>query len=450
VKARWRVSVALIGAIAMAGSVPLLRSAAESGGATGAEPAPKPKLLEVYAGSPVLARMGERVLLPVRVVCTASDGEPCPALVTVAVRSGEDAQWRAVTTPATPDLEFDLSAAAARAGTGAGSVEFFVRARGPAGSTVTLPAAGASAPQRFFVAHEMRVIRAPEIPFGRVRTGTTALFLPWGSGPGRAGLVPGRESATLGPSSFDVDATGRIYLADAMQHRIAVFSRGRLRRETVLPLGARADVALTKTGSLFAMDQSGPNVTLRRIDPAGRPGPSLSLGRALLGQIRTDGEEAVADLLPEDQWAAVDAGRSGSLARSGTSTGRPAHGAQLLRAIDEHSLRLGTVSGGRVVDAVEVRFPDLLGEVALAEHDGSGGYWAVVHVWRSHPSPADQFQVVHLTAGRIVDSFAVGDSRFADTPPLGRFRLGQDGNLYQLMTRSDGMRIVRYRLGGGS
>jgi hypothetical protein len=355
-----------------------------------------------------------------------------------------------MTTPATHDVQFDLTAPAARAGASGGAVEFFVRANGPAASTVTLPAAGAEAPQRFFVVHEIPVIRAPEVPFGRVRTGTTALFLPWGSGPGRAGLAPGRESATLGPPSFDVDATGRIYLADAMQDRIAVFSRGRLQRETAISIGARADVALTKAGALFAMDQSGLSVTLRRIDPAGRPGPLLTLGSALQGQIRTDGEEAVADLLPQDQWVAVDPGRSGSLARSGTSSGRPVQGTQLLRVIDEHSLRLGAVSGSRVVDAVEIRFAQLLGEVALAERDGSSGYWAVVHVWRSHPSPADQFQVVHVTAGRIVDSFAVGDSRFADTPPLARFRLGLDGNLYQLMTGADGMRIVRYKLGGGS
>jgi hypothetical protein len=448
VKARWRISVALVGAIAMAGSVPLLRSAAGSGGARETEP--PPKALEIYAGSPVLVTAGEKVRLPVQVVCATSAGEPCPASVTVAARSAGDQRWRAKTTPATPDLEFDLSAPATRAGAGGGSVEFFVRARGPAGSTNTLPTAGAAAPERFFVVQRVSVVRAPEIPFGRVRTGTTALFLPWGSGPGRAGLVPGRESATLGPSSFDVDAKGRIYLADAMQDRIAVFSRGRLQRETALSIGARADVALTASGAVFAMDQSGPNVILRRIDPAGRPGPSLSIGPAPQGQIRTDGQGAAAQLLPQDQWVSVAADRSGSLSRSGTTTGRPMHGAELIRVIDEHSLRLGTVSGDRVIDAVEVRFPQLLGEVALIERDGSGGYWAVVHVWRSNPNPADQFQVVHLAGGRIVDSFAVGDSRFADTPPLGRFRMGLDGNLYQMMTGSDGMRIVRYRLGGGS
>jgi hypothetical protein len=434
VKARWRVSVALIGAIALAGSVPMLRSAAVSGSRAGAEPAPR--LLEIYAASPVLVRAGERVRLPVQVVCATSAGESCPASVTMAARSAGDSRWRVRTTPATPDLEFDLSAVAGRAGADGGSVEFFVRARGPAGSTAAL--------------QQIPVVHAPTIPFGRVQTATTVLFLPWGSGPNRAGLVPGREGATLGPSSFDVDAKGRIYLADAIQDRIAVFSRGRRVRQIPIALGARADVALTGAGAIFAIDRSGSNVTLRRIDPAGRVGAALSLGPAIGGQIRTDGQGAVVDLLPQDQWVAVVADRFGWLTPSGTSSGRPVHGAQILRAIDDHSLRLGTVSGTRVVDAVEVRFPHLLGEVALVESDGSGGYWAVVHVWRSTPSPADQFQVVHIADGRIVESFATGDARFADTPPLGRFRLGPDGNLYQLMTGSDGMRIVRYGLGGES
>jgi hypothetical protein len=448
VRVRWRVSLALIGAVALAGSVPMLRSASGSGGATGTEPGPK--LLEIYAGSPVLVRAGERVRLPVHVVCATSSGEPCAASVTVAARSPGDPHWRMRTTPATSDLEFDLSAPANRAGASGGFVEFFVRARGPAGSSAALPAAGAAGPHRFFVLKEIPVVRAPSIAFGRIRTGTTALSLPWGSGPTRAGLTPGRESATLGPSSFDVDARGRIYLADVMQDRIAIFADDRLQRQIPITLGARADVALTDAGALFAIDRSGPNIVVRRIDPAGRVGPALSLGTALQGQIRTDGQEAVADLLPQDRWVAVEPDRFGSLARSGTTSGRPVQGTQLLRVIDEHSLRLGTVSGGRVVDAVEVRFSGRLGEVALAETDGSGGYWAVVHVWRSSPGPADQFQVVHLASGRIVESFAVGDSRFADTPPLGRFRLGLDGNLYQLMTRSDGVRIVRYKLGGGS
>ena len=114
--------------------------------------------------------------------------------------------------------------------------------------------------------------------------------------------------------------------------------------------------------------------------------------------------------------------------------------------ITEDFLRLAVVADGRLVDPIEVRFAQPLGELALAEPDGSNGYWAVVHVRRDHP-PADQYQVVHISGGRVVQNFAIGDRRFADTPPLARFRLGRDGFLYQLLTSSAGMRIVRFDLG---
>ena len=70
----------------------------------------------------------------------------------------------------------------------------------------------------------------------------------------------------------------------------------------------------------------------------------------------------------------------------------------------------------------------------------------MVHLWRDRP-PADQYQVVHVSGGRVAATFAVGDRRFADTPPLGRFRLGRDGALYQLVTDQEGVRILRYDLG---
>jgi hypothetical protein len=82
--------------------------------------------------------------------------------------------------------------------------------------------------------------------------------------------------------------------------------------------------------------------------------------------------------------------------------------------------------------------------VALAEPDGSGGYVVVVRVWRWKPKPADQFQVIHISKGRVAETFAVSSRSFADTPPLSRFRLGGDGRIYQLVTGPDGIRIVRF------
>ena len=99
---------------------------------------------------------------------------------------------------------------------------------------------------------------------------------------------------------------------------------------------------------------------------------------------------------------------------------------------------------------MELRSAHRFGEVALAEPYGAGGYVVVVRVWRSRPKPADQFQVIHISGGRVIQTFAVSSRSFADTPPLSRFRIGPDGSLYQLATGSSGIRIVRFELKGES
>jgi hypothetical protein len=97
---------------------------------------------------------------------------------------------------------------------------------------------------------------------------------------------------------------------------------------------------------------------------------------------------------------------------------------------------------------VELRSSQRFGEVALAEPDGSGGYVVVVRTWQWRPKPADQFQVVHISNGRMAQSFAVSSRSFVDTAPQSRFRLGDDGHLYQLVSTSAGIRIVRFELKG--
>jgi hypothetical protein len=408
-------------------------------------------VLEVYARSPVLVRSGERVLLPVRVVCATAAGDPCSSSVTLGTRTEDATPWLLTKAPATGSLEFDLTGPAARAlARGAGKVAFFVEARGPAGSMATLPSKGRAGPEDVFVAQDIPVAPAPRPSFEAVPRGRTILSLPWGSGGLRVGLLPGRESATLGPASFDIGDDGRVYLADSVQDRIAVFSHGRLIRQTPVEISSRADIAVDAAGGVFVLDGRGhQRIEVRRIDPSGGLGDPVDLGPGIPGQVRTLGDRAEVSVQPSDQWTALSATGDG-LRPSRPVTGRPVAYGRLLRVVTANSLRLATVRSDAVVDAVEVRFSTDVGEVALAEPDGSGGYWAVVHLRWDTPSPADRYVVVHVVAGRVTQSFAVRDARFAHTPPLAKFRLGPDGSLYQLTTTSRGVRIVRYPLGGES
>jgi hypothetical protein len=431
---RWRV---LVSSVAAALAVGAAQAGATRPQAIGS--------LEIYQTNPVLVRAGETVLMPVGVVCSTADGNPCTATVALGTRDGGSEPWQVTNVEFAPGLTFDLTGPASRAvgSSASGSVSFYLTAEaagGPSAATVDVESSSRS----FYVTRDLPVLSIPTVAFGRVRRGTTALFLPWGSGRIRAGLVPGAESATLGPPSFDVDGSGRIYLADAVQGRLAEFARGRLVREIRMTMGVKAAMAVAPDGGLFVADSSGPLATIRRIDPSGAIGSASVIGPGFVSQVRAVGDEGCVSLLPLDAWFRVSSSGEPPI---GPTTGMPLDsGSSLIRVGGQGSVRLAYVTGDEVRDAVELVSAQHLGEVALAEPDGTGGVWVVVHVWRYAPSPADQFQVLHVASGAIVASFAVGDQRFADTPPLSRFRLGGDGDLYQMTTSPAGMRIVRYDL----
>ena len=292
----------------------------------------------------------------------------------------------------------------------------------------------------------MPKVAVPPVAFGEVQQGTVALYLPWGSGPGQAGLVAGVEADTLGPSSFDVDRSGRIVVVDAPLQKVSLYANGRLVRDTRMPIGVRSDVAFADDGSAFVASPPNGNgnlVLVRSIDASGRPGRVVPVGNPddMLSEVRVAGPSPQVRVLPEDVWFAANGGSA--------TTGEPlSDGSQLLKVVDGDAVRLGTVVSGHVTHAVELDFSTSVGEIALARPDGAGGYWAVVHVSQDQPTPADQFQAVHVRSNLSVATFAVANQDYSDVVPMSKFRLGRDGALYALESSADGIRIVRYDLGG--
>jgi hypothetical protein len=415
-----------------------------AGAVTGAS-----KVLQISYTNPTLVRAGEQVRMPVHVVCATADGLACGATVTLGTRIGTG-PWVTTSAPATPDLQFDLTAPSARALAGGASaqVSFFLQARDAVGRTVTLPSGGRADPLRYFVTRALPAVRMPNLPFGRVTKGTTALFLPWGSGPDRAGLAPGRESATLGPSGFDVDRRGRIYLLDPLQRRVAVFASGRLRQ--MLPLAAtpRAAVAVGADGVVRVADTDGTATNVQAVS-AGGVAPAVPVGDGVISQLRVAGNGAFGLLLPLDAWVWVPAAGDQAPDSPVLRPGLPiSAGSSLVRIGTEQHVRLAVVGGDTVNDALELRSRHNLGEISLAEADGRGGYWVVVHAWRGGLSPADHYEALHVVDGRVAAAFATASGSFSDVPPMSRFRLSPDGHLYQLTSSPGGMRLVRYDLGG--
>jgi hypothetical protein len=260
----------------------------------------------------------------------------------------------------------------------------------------------------------------------------------------RAGLQPGIEAATLGPSSFDVDAAGRISLADSLQGRVAVFRDGALIRQTTLPLSARADIAAGPDGRAFVADREHGMVTVRTIGSTGRVESTSSIGSAAGWQIHATAGGAFVNALPLDAWIGASSRAGGPLQGMPSSSGM-----RVIRLGSERSVRIGLVSGEQVESAVEITSAVRFGEVALADADGAGGVVVVVHVWRSAPTAADQYQVIHIRNGRVIETFALANTKFAETPPLSRFRLAPNGDLYHLATTPSGISIDRYAMQAG-
>ncbi len=447
-KERWRVLTSLMVVALITGALP--GSARAAGQARRRASEDTVRMVQIYYQAPVLVKAGESVAMPVHVVCVTARGRACDAELSLGVRAGTGDAWRFQTAAAKPGLTVDLSAPAARASASSTdqSVAFFLQAH--AGDvTTSLPASDAGPPLRFYVSRQIRLVTVPIIPFGRSRRGQSMLSAPWGSGPGRVGLALGRESPALGPPAFDVDRAGHVHLLDTLQGRLAEFKGNRLLRQRSVQLES-ADVAVAPDGTAYVAHVRGGVVGVTRLSRSGRSVGSVSLGTGVLSQVRMAGSTAYGELLPLDAWVRIPAS-GGRAAQLTPISGRPlASGERVLRVGTERFVRLGTVRDGRVHAAVELRSAARFGEVALAESDGGGGYVVVVRVWRSRPKQADHFQVIHISRGRVAETFAVPSRGFVDTWPMSRFRLGPDGSLYQLVTGSAGIRIVRFELKGES
>jgi hypothetical protein len=402
--------------------------------------------LRLIVGNPVLVRAGEPAHVPVDVICTTARGM-CSADLSMVVSDGTISS-RAAVPRASGMVGFDLDGPMARVvEAGGGSVAFRLTAADGLSRRAALPSS-ASSVLRAYVTDDLQPIAAPAVPFDSTVPGHTVLFLPWGTGSLRAGLAPGLEALPAGPASFDVDASGRIFLLDSVQSRLTVFDAGRLVRETALKVPDPTDIAVTGSGECLVLSgRFGGPATVRSVDPSGALRPSVAVGEGLPSQLRAVGDRAFAKLLPLDAWTEVGVGMATP------STGLPLEdGRELLSLVrpQDDAVRLGLVSGGRVLDAVELRFAERVGELALAQTTAEGGYLAVVRVWREGPNPSDQYLVVSISPQRAVSAFPVAVGSFAGPAPLSRFRLGADGSLYQLTSSPDGVRVQRFEIGGAS
>lgn len=280
--------------------------------------------------------------------------------------------------------------------------------------------------------------------------------------------MPPRAPFTYGPSSFDVGTDGSVRILDQVNRRLATYWPGRAAQPArVVPLaisGAMADLATGADGTLYVLDQGrdGP-ATVRTFNQSGRALGSAALpGGASVDQLRVSPNGPVTHQYPDEAWlpagapgghplstaeraASAHAGRPVALPRGAHPPKRRAadSGEVVIRALP-HEARVALVRGTTVLAAWRLRSSTDLGEIGLAEPFGNG-LVLVVRVWTE--TRAEQ-QVIRLGARGVESTFAVDRAEWAQALPSSRFRLGQDGRLYQLRGSPSGVQVARWGIGG--
>jgi hypothetical protein len=400
---------------------------------------------------PLLRLPGERVALRFNVFCPGRvDGEPCDAGGDVYVRAGTAGAFEEIPLRRTDDVadgRYVAEVPALLAASPEGFSYYAVLRNEATGASLTVPSAGAAAPQL-----SLPLARAVDVDLGAHRFGATrradarVVEAPWGSAPGQAGLVHGPTLGPIGPSAFDVLANGDVAVLDAVNRRIGRWHAARHVADTPVDVtGGIADMAVEPDGSIDVLEPSGdgPTPELRSFDASGALTAKTPIADRTWSELRKGPQGPEVQQEPSEQWMPVGRG----LTR--TAQARSAHAGRALPNGKElvvfrtgtSEARVAELAGGNVRRAWRIVSATPLGEVQLAEPLGN----RFVVVIRPYTETQDEFFVLVLGDRGVERSFSVDSADWAETAPLARFRLA-GSSLYQLGSTPGGMHVDRFDL----
>jgi hypothetical protein len=413
------------------------------------------RLIDATHVPPLITVPGEAVTLRYDVYCPAPEdgaGDACDGAGTVYARAGTAGAFRAL--PLQLDPKADEGRYAVRlpesiAASPTGFSYYAILRNQETGVSMTLPPAGASAPQRSFRAAAPVDVDLGVHPFGTPRPPAQRLLdAPWGDGPGEAGLEGGPGTTPVGPGAFTVAADGTVTLLDQVHHQALALEPGATAPSAV-PLavnGTLADLAVDATGDLWVLETAGRGAPLLRgFGPKGALERVVPVAARTASQVRIGPAGPVVKQLPSEQWvpAVEDGVALGSRAQGlAAESARPVSRTRdvvVLREDDE--VRVAIVGRSGVDRAWRLHSSTPLGEVQLAEPYADG----VVVVVRSYTDDRSEFTVARLGSRGLVSSFSVAAADWAETAPLSRFRLA-GSSVYRLGSTPAGVSVDRFEL----
>jgi hypothetical protein len=411
---------------------------------------------------PALVLPGERVALRYDITCpppTEVDSSGCVGSGTVFLRAGQSGPFTPMALTLdenAPQGRYSLTVPPAIAASPQGFSYYAVLRDESSGATITLPAAGAAAPQ-----HALPM-RAPiEVALDPIDLDSTArpdaevARAAWGDGPTDVGLESGKQ-APAGASSFAVSPAGEVYVLDEAHRRVLRWAGSS--QPTALPLQiepTQADLALGAKGSLYVLESphvGSPRPLLRAFDRNGKAFGLVRLEERTAAAIDSAEGDLFTLSYPGGEWlptmSAVDSGQPTAVQadtrRRNARQGRPSGaGREVLVLRNGNETRLALVAGNAVVRSWRLTSSVDLGEIQLAKPFG-GGLLVVAHPFTDG---RDQFLVLALGPKGLLRRFGVASQDWAETAPLSRFRLA-GSSLYQLGSDDEATFVNRFDLGG--
>jgi len=449
---RWLVPIVgiVLGSVAGVASVALANAAAQRSSP------PQRAVFDATHLPPLLTTPGERVDLAFDVHCAAGDVEDaeggCDVSGAVFVRAtGTAAFDRIALSPGSSDERRRLTASVPDSlASRRGGFEYYAEIEAPdLGERLTVPAGGADAPHV-----SRRLENSLDVALGRHafgadrREGARLAFASWGDGATQAGLEQGRNLPPIGASAFDVDAAGTVVVLDQAHRRLLRWRKG-ARSPVHVPLsvtGTLADMAVGNDGSLYVLESTaepGRNPLVRRFDDAGRELEAMETAERT-SQIRMTPDGAVVLAHPSHHWMPITVdGVPASRAeqrRHGRSSRALRSGGEIVVFRHANELRVALVSG-RSMRSWRLTSDTPLAEVQLAESLGQ----RLVLVVRLYDDSVGEFAVLTLDRNGLVDRFTLDAADWAETAPLGRFRLA-GRSLYRLGSTPSGAFVDRFDL----
>jgi hypothetical protein len=441
----------LAGALAGAAAFVVVGSAVAQRGADSNGP-----FVEATHLPPLLTAEGEPVDLSYDTYCIDSQSEEaegsCALTGSVFIRPGAKGQFREL--PLLSDgtagrLVAQVPETIASSRTG---FTYYAEIKAESGrASVTLPAGGASAPHQ-----SLPLGRAIEIDLGRHRFGEPSpadervAEIGWGDGQSEAGLEQGRNLTPIGASAFDIDPSGVVVLLDQAHRRVLRWRNGsgKPTRIPVAIAGTLADMSLAPDGTIYVLEsvnRLGRTPLVRRFDSYGEELEPTEIAERTSSQIRQGPSGPVVLQQPSGQWMPIAFAGSPvgpEIQRRRGRSGRPLRGGGevvVLRRGNEIRVALAGPAGVR--RSWRITSETALAEVQLAEPFGQN----LVLVVRVLTDDVDEFVALVLDNEGLIQRISLDSADWAETAPLGRFRL-VGHSLYQLGSTPTGAFVDRFDL----